>query len=220
MTDFACQAVTLARVSALIFGISLGWVSLIAEPAFAAGDSPRPAPAPSRPMPSKPDSAETKSCPEGQVYGRLRGKCVSKCRMFQVWSTELKKCVSKFSEILNDDDLYSEARLRTDQGEHQEALDLLWRIKDQKQAKVLNYIGYNTRKLGRIKEGIDYYHRALALNPNYSRAREYLGEGYLQTGDLAKAEGELSEIKARCGKKCDEYRQLAKAILEYKSGVN
>jgi tetratricopeptide (TPR) repeat protein len=140
--------------------------------------------------------------------------------MFQVWSDELKKCVSKFSEILTDDDLYAEARLRTDQGNHQEALDLLWRIKDQKQAKVLNYIGYNTRKLGRIKEGIDYYHRALALDPNYSRAREYLGEGYLQTGDLTKAEGELSEIKNRCGKKCDEYRQLAKAILEYKSGVN
>lgn len=220
MTEFIRQAMTPVRVTAITLGLMFGLVNLFTGPVYAVGDSPRPAPSPAEPAPSQPGRAETKSCPPGQIYGRFRGKCVSQCRLFQVWSNELRKCVSRFSEILTDDDLYAEARFRADQGEHRQALDLLWRIKNQKQAKVLNYIGYNTRKLGRIKEGISYYHRALALNPNYNRAREYLGEGYLQTGHLGKAEAELSEIKTRCGNSCDEYQQLAKAILDYKSHTN
>ncbi|GBF25721.1 hypothetical protein MnTg02_00753 [bacterium MnTg02] len=220
MTEFIRQAVTRARVSAIILGLIFGSMSLFSGPVFAAGDSPRPAPSPAEPSPSRPDRAETKSCPPGQVYGRFRGKCVTQCRLLQVWSDELRKCVSRFSEILTDDDLYAEARFRADQGEHQQALDLLWRIKNQKQAKVLNYIGYNTRKLGRVKEGISYYLRALAINPNYNQAREYLGEGYLQTGHIAKAEAELVEIKMRCGKACNEYQQLAKAIFEFRSRMN
>jgi tetratricopeptide (TPR) repeat protein len=66
-------------------------------------------------------------------------------------------------------------------------LDTLAHIKNQEQARVLNLIGYNTRKLGEVDKGLDYYHKALALDPNYLLAREYLGEGYLQKGDLASA---------------------------------
>jgi tetratricopeptide (TPR) repeat protein len=79
---------------------------------------------------------------------------------------------------------------------------------------VLNYIGYTTRKLGDIDEGLDYYQRALALDPNYLRAREYLGEGYLQKGDGGKAREQL-EIADRCGYDCEEYAKLEKAILTF-----
>ncbi len=93
---------------------------------------------------------------------------------------------------------------------------MLARIKWQEQPRVLNLVGYNTRKLGDIDKGLDYYHRALQLDPNYLLAREYLGEGYLQKGDLAKAKEQLAEIGARCsGGDCHEYGKLERAIIAY-----
>ena len=97
------------------------------------------------------------------------------------------------------------------------ALEILSHIKKQEQPRVLNYIGYTTRKLGDVDKGLDYYHRALALDPNYLRAREYLGEGYLQKGDVGKAREQLIEIADRCGNECEEYAKLEKAILAFVS---
>ena len=99
-----------------------------------------------------------------------------------------------------------------------QALDTLAHIKNQEQARVLNLIGYNTRKLGEIDKGLDYYHKALALDPNYLLAREYLGEGYLQKGNLASARAELTEIADRCGDRCEEYDKPEKAIVIFMTG--
>jgi tetratricopeptide (TPR) repeat protein len=70
---------------------------------------------------------------------------------------------------------------------------------------VLNSIGYSTRKLGDVDKGIEYYHQALAIDPNFAKARQYLGEAYLQKGDVAKAKEQLTEIADRCGGPCDDY---------------
>jgi tetratricopeptide (TPR) repeat protein len=119
------------------------------------------------------------------------------------------------SAALTDQDFYDEARALVDEGQFTEALDVLHLIKKQEQPRVLNYIGYTTRKLGDVDKGLDYYHQALALDPNYLRAREYLGEGYLQKGDLANARDQLMEIAERCGDACEEYGKLEKAIVTY-----
>ena len=134
-----------------------------------------------------------------------------------VWSTEEKKCVKKTSELLTDDDLYLQARAYVEDDKYNMALDLLRRIKNQNQPRVLNYIGYSTRKLGNVDEGIRYYKKALSLNPNYNVAREYLGEGYLQKGDLASAKQQLAEIATRCGVGCEEYKDLAEEIAKYEA---
>jgi cobalamin biosynthesis protein CobD/CbiB len=42
--------------------------------------------------------------------------------------------------------------------------------------------------------------------------REYLGEAYLQIGDLGKAKNQLAEIVKRKGKDCAEYRVLSAEI--------
>jgi tetratricopeptide (TPR) repeat protein len=52
---------------------------------------------------------------------------------------------------------------------------------------VLNGLGYSHRKLGLLDEAIGYYRRALALDPSYVLAREYLGEGYVAAGKIALA---------------------------------
>jgi len=179
------------RIPALILGIAFAATQFSAAPVNAASDAPEPA------------------------------SPVQKCKKKgYVWSSTLKKCVKKTSEILTDEDLYAQAWADAQSGEHQAALDILWRIKNQKQPKVLNYIGFNLRKLGRIEEGIGYYKKALALDSGYVKARQYLGEGYLQLKDLTKARNELKEIKARCGVACDEYHQLAKAISDYRTQIN
>ena len=109
----------------------------------------------------------------------------------------------------------TEAVALADEGHFREALDLLTRIKKQEQSRVLNMVGYTTRKLGDVDKGLDYYQRALALDPNYLRAREYLGEGYLQKGDVAKAKEQLTAISERCAGPCEEYGKLEQAIVSY-----
>src|SRR5262245_36349952 len=86
------------------------------------------------------------------------------------------------------------------------------------QARVLSSIGYSTRKLGDIDRGIDYYHQALAIDPNYTKARQYLGEAYLQKGDVGEAKEQLMEIADRCGGPCDDYELLVKAIAAHVTG--
>jgi tetratricopeptide (TPR) repeat protein len=91
-------------------------------------------------------------------------------------------------------------------------------MRDRNQARVLSSIGYSTRKLGDVDKGIDYYHQALAIDPNYTKVREYLGEAYLQKGDVAKAKEQLTEIADRCGGPCEDYELLVKAVAAYVTG--
>ncbi len=140
-----------------------------------------------------------------------------KCKKSYVWIKKQKKCVKKTSELLTDDDLYWQARAYVEDGKYNMALDLLQRVKNQNQPRVLNYIGYSTRKLGDVDEGITYYKKALSLDPNYNVAREYLGEGYLQKGDLGSAKQQLAEIAKRCGVSCEEYKDLAEEIAKYEA---
>lgn len=139
-----------------------------------------------------------------------------KCKTGYVYSSSKSKCVQKTSELLSDDDLYKEAVAHAKSGSYDEALDLLWRIKDQKSARVLNYLGYSTRKKGDLEKGISYYKQALEIDPDYVLTREYLGEGYLQKGDVASAKVQLKEIGERCGTDCVEYQELALMIKGHK----
>jgi len=137
------------------------------------------------------------------------------CNPGWVWSSSKGKCVKKTSEILTDDDLYASAYALVEEKEYELARDLLYRIKDQHQPRVLNYIGYTTRKLGRIDDGIRYYKLALKLDPDYVQARQYLGEGYLQKGAVGLAKKELKEIAQRCGMDCNYYQTLAAQITRF-----
>ena len=67
-------------------------------------------------------------------------------------------------------------------------------------------------KQGNLEIGITYYRKALAINPDFVLAREYLGEGYVAAGRVDLAKLELSEIQKRCGTACEEYKDLSKAI--------
>jgi tetratricopeptide (TPR) repeat protein len=160
----------------------------------------------------------TQSCAAGEVFNEECKACAKVCEEGTVWDCSTKACVQKSSRNWSDETLYLQAVSLIKGGYYREGRDLLWSIKKREQPKVLNYIGYTTRKLGNLERGIEYYHKALALDPNYSKAREYLGEGYLQRDDVESAKAQLLEIAKRCGRDCAEYEALADAIAIHLSG--
>ncbi len=137
------------------------------------------------------------------------GEVVKKLKLNGVY---VKKCVKLESGLLPDEELYQQGRSLAKAGEYEKALLVLAAIGNQNDPRVLNYTGYSNRKAGRLEIGITYYRKALAIDPNFVLAREYLGEGYVAAGRIDLARNELNEIKARAGMDSEEYKDLAKAI--------
>ena len=84
-------------------------------------------------------------------------------------------------------------------------------------ADVLNLLGYSHRLSGDLERALDYYQRALALEPKHLGANEYLGELYLQLDDLAGAQARLAVLDDACFFGSDEYTELKTAIAEYRA---
>ena len=80
-------------------------------------------------------------------------------------------------------------------------------------ADAYNLMGFSLRKTGNPTQALDYYNRALALAPQHLGANEYLGELYVELGQLDKAKERLAVLRAACGN-CEEYRDLAAAIAK------
>jgi tetratricopeptide (TPR) repeat protein len=58
-----------------------------------------------------------------------------------------------------------------------------------------NLIGFTSRKLGEYPESFAAYLVALRQKPDYAEAREYYGQGLLETGDLEGAKTQLDWLK-------------------------
>jgi tetratricopeptide (TPR) repeat protein len=83
---------------------------------------------------------------------------------------------------------------------------------DNQQADVYNLMGYTLRKTGDYRTSLTYYTKALELQPDHRAAREYLGELYVETGEMAKAEEQVSSLKQLCPSGCEELEDLQKVI--------
>ena len=81
---------------------------------------------------------------------------------------------------------------------------------------VYNLLGYSHRKLDQLEKAFDYYWKALKLDPRHLGANEYIGELYLRTNNLKKAEEHLAVLDEVCLFGCDEYDDLKDAIEKYK----
>ncbi|HET9325852.1 MAG TPA: tetratricopeptide repeat protein [Candidatus Eisenbacteria bacterium] len=78
-----------------------------------------------------------------------------------------------------------------------------------------NLVGYCARKLGDYDKAFTAYDKSLAINPEYAPAREYLGEAYLEKGNLQKAHEQLV-ILEKSGEHDEEASRLFAAIEAYK----
>lgn len=140
------------------------------------------------------------------------------CKRHFAWDKNKRKCVKvKKSSNLSDENIYDVARNLAYGKRYGEAITLLKLAKNQNDPRILNYLGYSTRKSGDVKKGLTYYQAAIKADPNYTLARSYMGEAYLQLGDKKSALKQLSEIKARCTGSCPEYAVLEKQILGQKT---
>jgi tetratricopeptide (TPR) repeat protein len=83
---------------------------------------------------------------------------------------------------------------------------------DTQQADVYNLLGYTLRKTGDYTTSLSYYNKALDLQPDHKAAREYLGELYVETGNVKKAEEQLAVLTKLCPSGCEERADLEKAI--------
>jgi tetratricopeptide (TPR) repeat protein len=161
-------------------------------------------------------ASKAKSCPKGSKFSVKKGGCVkTSCGLGQVWTSDPGACVDANTAALTDADLYLAAGELIEDARYADALEFLFRIEDRNDPQVLNLIGYATRKGGDVDKGIDYYRQALAVDPDYVKARQYLGEGYLAKGDVTRAKEQLDEIGKRCGGRCEEYTLLVDAIASH-----
>ena len=83
-------------------------------------------------------------------------------------------------------------------------------------ADAWNYLGFAYRNVQRNDEAFAAYNKALLIDPKHDGANEYLGELYLQVGDLDSAEQQLQVLDDNCSFNCEEYHELKDKIAAYK----
>ena len=68
-----------------------------------------------------------------------------------------------------------------------------------------------------MKEVFREYEEALRIDPGHRNAHEYIGEAYLQVGNLAKAKEHLAALDKLCWLPCEQYSELKEAVEDYKA---
>ncbi len=113
---------------------------------------------------------------------------------------------------------FTAAAMAIDAHKYEQAIPLLQKVvaRDPKNADAWNGLGFANRKLGKYADALGFYEKALAINPEHLGANEYLGELYLLTGDMPKAQERLARLDKLCPFGCQEYRDLKAAIAAKK----
>jgi tetratricopeptide (TPR) repeat protein len=123
----------------------------------------------------------------------------TECVNGQVWDEATKSCVDAKSGQLDDDTRFQAVRELAWAGRPEDALIVLSAMTEGQTDRVLTYIGFANRKAGRMAEGLAAYDAALALNPDNLLCRSYLGQAYVELGNIELAQLQLDQIRARGG---------------------
>jgi tetratricopeptide (TPR) repeat protein len=89
-------------------------------------------------------------------------------------------------------------------------------LRDPGNADLQNYLGYANRHLGRYELAFEHYKRALAIDPRHKGAHEYIGEAYLETGDLASAQRHLATLRNLCPLSCEQLEDLQREVAAFR----
>src|SRR5712692_10998243 len=79
-------------------------------------------------------------------------------------------------------------------------------------ADVYNLMGFSLRKTGDYSQAYTFYRKALDFDPEHKGALEYLGELYVETGEIEKARQNVALLKRLCPGGCEELADLEGAI--------
>jgi len=81
-------------------------------------------------------------------------------------------------------------------------------------ADVYNLMGFSLRKTGDYKQAYTFYRKALDFDPQHKGALEYLGELYVETGQIDKARENVAQLKKLCPGGCEELADLEQTIAQ------
>ena len=103
---------------------------------------------------------------------------------------------------------YKEAVEAVEAKKYDEAVQSLKTVleEDSRNADALNYMGFSYRKLGKYDLALNYYTRALKVNPDHKGANEYI-----ELNQPEKAREHLDRLAKLCNSSCEEYDGLKKA---------
>ena len=87
-------------------------------------------------------------------------------------------------------------------------------------ADVYNLMGFSLRKSGDPKQAYTFYRKALDFDPEHKGALEYLGELYVETGQVDKARENVLLLKKLCPGGCEELADLEQAIASASPRAN
>jgi tetratricopeptide (TPR) repeat protein len=79
-------------------------------------------------------------------------------------------------------------------------------------ADAYNLYAFSLRNTGDYKQAFTFYGKALDFDPNHKGAREYLGELYVMTDNMPKANEQLAILEKLCPAGCEELDDLRKAV--------
>ena len=135
-----------------------------------------------------------------------------------VWDAKIRKCIRPDrASHLDTDTLYSAVRELAYAGRYSEAQSVLAAMPDQSDDRVLTYKGFVNRKLGDLDAAMMFYAQALDKNADNLLARSYMGQGFVEDGNLDAARLQLVEIEARGGGYSWAGTSLRKAIYTGKT---
>jgi tetratricopeptide (TPR) repeat protein len=105
------------------------------------------------------------------------------------------------------------AQKKIDAGDYPGAISILTDFlkANPNNADALNLMGFSLRKTGQANLALQYYTKALSLNPKHLGANEYLGELYIEMGQVDKAKERLAVLRGACGN-CEQAQDLSAAI--------
>lgn len=175
-------------------------LTFTASMALASVGDPKPQ-APSTPPPAMPSSSSAQS--SGEASGP-RGEAEKNYAAAYEEIAQAKKDAAD-GKKKNADKHYKSA---IEAAERATALDARYH-------EAWNLVGYAARKLGNYDKAFASYEKCLAIKPDYAPAREYMGEAYLEKGDLAKAKAQLVLLQAYGESAAADAKTLNDAIAAY-----
>jgi Flp pilus assembly protein TadD len=105
------------------------------------------------------------------------------------------------------------ARAKIKAKDYQAALVELRTLADTNQhADVYSLLGFSLRQTGDYTTALTFYKKALEFDANHKGAHEYLGELYVETGQLPKAREQLAVLEKLCPQGCEEREDLEKVL--------
>ena len=120
------------------------------------------------------------------------------CSGSKVLDKKTNKCVDAKESSLERDDLYETVRYLAYAGRYTDAQEIL-AVMPENDSGRLTYMGFTHRKLGNRRDAMAYYEKAIAQDPANNLARAYMGQGFVEDGDIDLAMTQLQEIRAHGG---------------------